>query len=233
MTNMLKSRGVQRVAGQCFARYFQFVAATSRMQNEMAPLVETVRPHLPAIFTFWHGEQFLIPTVVTGAIPFAVLVSRHGDGEIQAAAMEVFGVPTIRGSGGRNRAKTLKKGGIQGSLEILSALNENVNIGMTANVPRGPARRVGKGVVTLGKLSGRPIFPIAHVTNRNWVLKSWDMAAINMPFSKAAFTVGKPIYVAQDATDNEVEVARQTLEDELFAVNHRAREMVGIVEKGG
>jgi len=159
LRRVLKSPTVLRTIGRTVASYFKFVAATSRSQNEMQQYFDEVAPNLPAIFTFWHGEQFLIPTAVAGKIDIACLVSRHNDGEMQAAALESQGIKTIRGSGGKNRAKTIKKGGVQSSLEILSTLEAGTSVAMTANVPKGPARKVGKGVVTLAKLSGRPIFP--------------------------------------------------------------------------
>lgn len=228
---MMKSYFLQRLAGKTLARYFRFVAATSRMTAGMEPHFAEVSANLPAIFAFWHGEQFLIPTAVAGHLPLCALVSRHGDGEIQAAAMETFGVETIRGSGGRNRRKTIEKGGIQSSFEILTALENGMSVAMSANVPRGPARRVGKGIVTLAKFSGRPIYPVAHVTSRNWYLKSWDKAAINLPFSKAAFVLGNPLWVDCAADQITLEYARATLEAELARITSEARRNVGIVAR--
>lgn len=224
---MLNTRFIQRAVGKSLAGYFKFVASTSRMVGSMEPHFAEVAPNLPAIFTFWHGEQFLIPTAVAGHLPLAALVSRHGDGEIQASAMEAFGVYTIRGSGGRNRQKTLQKGGVQGSLEILTVLKQGTSVCMTANVPRGPARVVGKGVIALAKLSGRPIYPVAHVTSRNWVLNSWDRAAINLPFSRSAFAMGKPIWVDCAADETALASAREMLEHALIRVTDDARHRAG------
>ena len=222
-----------RTIGRTVAGYFKFVAASSRAQNEMQPFFDAVAGDLPAIFTFWHGEQFLIPTAIAGRVDVACLVSRHGDGEMQAAALESQGIKTIRGSGGKNRAKTLKKGGVQSSLEILSVLEAGTNVGMTANVPKGPARKVGKGVVTLAKLSGRPIFPIAMVSSKNIYLKSWDQTAINLPFSKVAFNLGKPVWVNQDADDEELEAARLNVEVQLTEITKQANKLVGAARQTG
>lgn len=230
---MLDSRLLQRLVGRTLANYFKFVAATSRMNGSMEPHFAEVKENLPAIFTFWHGEQFLIPTAVAGHLPLCALVSRHGDGEIQAAAMESFGVRTIRGSGGKNRKKTLQKGGIRSSFDMLSSLESGESVCMTANVPRGPAREVGKGVVTLAKLSGRPIYPVAHVTSRNWVLNSWDRAAINLPFSKAAFVLGNSIKVDCAADDSKLNLARNALQNELNRITDEARSVVNNVCQSG
>lgn len=228
---MLKARRLQKMAGKTLAGYFKFVAATSRLKGDMAPHFAEVSGNLPAIFTFWHGEQFLIPTAVAGHLPLCALVSRHGDGEIQAAAMEAFGVRTIRGSGGRNREKTLKKGGIQSSFEILSALEEGISVCMTANVPHGPAREVGKGVVTLAKLSGRPIYPVSHLTRWNWYMNSWDQAAINLPFSRSAFVLGNSISVDCAADESELDLIRKAVQSELIRITNEAKRSVGMARQ--
>ncbi|MEO1066153.1 MAG: lysophospholipid acyltransferase family protein [Pseudomonadota bacterium] len=215
------------------ARYFQFVSWSSRTRKSVEPALDVVRDDLPCIFTFWHGEQFLIPTAVAKRLPLCALVSRHGDGEVQAAAMETFGIDVIRASGGRNPKKTRVKGGVQGSLEMLSALKHGTSVCMTANVPKGPARTVGRGVITIARLSGRPIYPVAHVTSRNWILNSWDHAVINLPFSKTAFVLGNPVQVDCGAGEAELEVLRGELEHELVRITQEARDCAGSKIKSG
>ena len=43
------------------------------------------------------------------------------------------------------------------------------------------------GIVTLARLSGRPIVPVALATSRRKVLeKTWDKTTINLPFGRGA-----------------------------------------------
>lgn len=231
MANVLKSSKARRFAGKALANYFKFVALTSRMSGSMEPHFAEVAANLPAIFTFWHGEQFLIPTAVAGHLPLCALVSRNLDGDIQAAALESFGVQTIRGSGGRSRARTIAKGGVQSSLEIISALKSGISTCMTANVPHGPAREVGKGVIAMAKFSGRPIYPVSHMTNRNVFLDSWDHAAINLPFAKAVFMLGTPLWVDCEADQNSLEASRLTLQKELLRITLEAQRQLGLKSK--
>ncbi|MEM8798155.1 MAG: lysophospholipid acyltransferase family protein [Pseudomonadota bacterium] len=224
---MADGRALLRMTGWTLARYFDFVSLTSRVAVSVEPSIEKVMPDLPAIFTFWHGEQFLIPAAVARKLPITCLASRAKDGEIQASALKAVGINVVRGSGGRNRKKTLAKGGIQASLELMSALENGQNIGMTANIPRGPARNAAKGVVTLAKFSGRPIFPIAHLTSRNIVLDNWDKAVINLPFSRKAFMLGEKISVSCDADETEIEECRKRLEGELVRINREGRRILG------
>ena len=233
MKRVLKSPTVLRTIGRTAASYFKFVAATSRSQTEMQQYFDEVAGDLPAIFTFWHGEQFLIPAAVAGKIDIACLVSKHRDGEMQAAALESQGIKTIRGSGGKNRAKTIKKGGVQSSLKILSTLEAGTSVAMTANVPKGLARRVGKGVVTLAKLSGRPIFPLAMVSSNNIYLKSWDQAAINLPFSRVAFLLGEPVWVNHTIGDEQLDAVRLSVETKLVELTRSANKIVGSARQNG
>ncbi len=228
MSSISNKRFWLRFSGKILARYFQFVVKSSKMERGLDAYFDDLSKDLPAIFTFWHGEQFLIPTIYEKNMPYHALVSRNSDGEIQAAALDVFGVGAIRGSGGKARLKTLQKGGIKSSLEVLTTLENKISVGMTANIPRGPARKVGKGVVTLAKLSGRPIYPICYLTKHNMVLNSWDRAAINLPFSKCALGVGKPIFVQKTADEKEIESARLDVENELFKINRETRKLLGV-----
>ncbi|MDX5365366.1 MAG: hypothetical protein LPK88_02930, partial [Alphaproteobacteria bacterium] len=60
-------------------------------------------------------------------------------------------------------------------------------------------------------------------------LNNWDSFKINLPFSRGALVWGEPIYVARDATPEEIELARQKVEDGLNAVAAEAEEICGRV----
>ena len=98
---------------------------------------------------------------------------------------------------------------------------------MTADVPPGPARRAGIGIVMMARLSGRPIVPCAAATSRFRALNTWSRMTINLPGSKLAYVAGDPIWVAPDAGEAELEFARQQLERALNAATARAYEIVG------
>ena len=54
---------------------------------------------VPIILAMWHGQHFLTPFIRPKGKRAKVLISRHRDGEINAAAVERLGIGTIRGSG--------------------------------------------------------------------------------------------------------------------------------------
>jgi lysophospholipid acyltransferase (LPLAT)-like uncharacterized protein len=154
----------------------------------------------------------------------AVIVSRHGDAEIMAKTLQRFGMRVIRGAGDAGR-RPKNRGGSAALRGALRALKEGATFAMTADVPPGPARRAGEGIVLLAKLSGRPIVPCAFATNRYIALDSWSNFTINLPLSSLAIVVGQPLWVASGASPAELESARLAVEDSLNHVTKRAYQL--------
>ena len=119
------------------------------------------------------------------------------------------------------------KGGAGALRAMVRALGENISIGLTADLPPGPSRRAGEGIVMLARLSGRPIVPVAATTAARIQLNNWDKFTINLPFSRGAVVWGEPIYVPRDATPEELEAARLRVEDGLNTVALEAEEICG------
>ncbi|MAM95593.1 lysophospholipid acyltransferase family protein [Parvibaculum sp.] len=185
----------------------------------------------PFVAATWHGQNMILPTFWHNWREMRVLVSKHGDGEIVASVMRFLGVGTIRGAGvpkGEERVHKQKgKGGAGALRAMVRALGENISVGLTADLPPGPSRRAGEGIVMLARLSGRPIVPVAATTAARIQLNNWDKFTINLPFSRGALVWGEPIYVPRDATPEELEAARLRVEDGLNSVALEAEEICG------
>ncbi|HJW77393.1 MAG TPA: DUF374 domain-containing protein, partial [Beijerinckiaceae bacterium] len=162
--------------------------------------------------------------------PAASLVSRSGDGEINAVALRRLGVRAIRGSGARGRDYR-EKGGVSAMRGMLRALEDGEMVVMTADVPK-IARVCGEGIVTLARLSGRPIVPVAVVTSRRIDFGSWDRASLGLPFGRGAMVLGEPIVVPRHGGDEVVARARRAVEDELDRVHARAYDLIGATDPG-
>ncbi|MFG1403549.1 lysophospholipid acyltransferase family protein [Xanthobacter sediminis] len=215
------NRAFQLAAGTTFASYFKLVAHTTRFVIEPPDVFETIDARLPAILTFWHGQHFLTPFARKPHHQAKVLISRHADAEINAIAAEKLGVGTIRGSGATSRNDFHRKGAVSATYEMLATLEAGVTVAMTADVPK-IARRVGLGVVTIARYSGRPIIPVAMATQHRITLKSWDRASLNLPFGRGAAVVGEPLYVPREADEAALAAARDELQARLEAVTKRA-----------
>jgi lysophospholipid acyltransferase (LPLAT)-like uncharacterized protein len=221
LKRLLRAKPVLKTAGFILGAYLIFARKTTRYRFESANGDRGLEDHLPIIVTFWHGQHFLVPMMPT--IPSgAVLISRSPDGEINAVAARMMGLKPIRGSGGRDRLQTLEKGGARGMREMITALKNGISVGQTADISRSRSRCCGIGIVTMAKLSGRPIVPVASVTRWHIAINSWDRASVPLPFGRGGCVVAAPIYVAADAEEAELESARQQLQDVLDAAQDRA-----------
>jgi len=210
--------------------YLRLVQLTSRFSREPDDFAARIGPDLPVIGAMWHGQHLMIHYAWPIGLKVAALISRHGDGEINAKVLEHLGVVPIRGSGG-SPDKMHKRGGMLALREMLRTLAQGTNMVLTADVPK-VSRIAGMGIVVLAQKSGRPIYPLAVVTSRRIDLNSWDRASIGLPFSKGAIVIGDPIWVAANSSAEQMEQARQLVEAGLNEVHRRAYEKVGSRDPG-
>jgi lysophospholipid acyltransferase (LPLAT)-like uncharacterized protein len=222
---------VQETLGFLLAVYIWLVRRTNRFVVEPPDLDAAIAGQTPLIVAMWHGQHFMISFAWPRSIArMAALISRHGDGGVNAAALRRLGVAPIRGSGASSRTRR-RKGGVSAMREMLRALSSGVSVAITADVPKR-ARVAGSGIVLLARLSGRPIAPTAVVTSRRFDFNSWDRASVGKPFGRGAVVVGELIHVARDADEQAMEVARKAVEAGLDAVHARAYARVGAADPG-
>jgi lysophospholipid acyltransferase (LPLAT)-like uncharacterized protein len=221
---------VQRAIGTTLAAYLRLVRRTTRFRLDPPEPHRDVRAMFPVIVAMWHGQHFMVPFLRAPDQRSASLVSRSRDGEINAIALEKLGIRAIRGSGARGRDPR-SKGGAGALRAMLKALADGETVVLTADVPK-IARRAGEGIVTLARLSGRAIVPVAVVSRRRLLFGSWDRASIGLPFGRGAMVVGTPIHVGRDADPAALEEARRAVEAELDRVHAKAFAMIGRADPG-
>jgi lysophospholipid acyltransferase (LPLAT)-like uncharacterized protein len=215
-----KSNAILSFGGFLLASHYWLVGRTNRLVR--APQNDLFWPFIanqPVIIALWHGEHFLMPV---GWRPekLNILITAHRDGELLARACSYYGLKCIRGSGGRGRDFVRKKA-VRAFAAMLRVLKLGESVALTADVPK-LARVAGLGIVTLAKHSGCPIIPVAVATSRCYRLSNWDRTCINLPFGWVSAVRGKPIFVARDAADAELESARRLVEASLNDVTARA-----------
>jgi len=211
--------------GRGMASYLRFVWRTQSVVMEPADLYDRAEVQLPMILTFWHGQHFLTPFLVKPHHKARVMISRSADADVNAIAAEALGIGAVRGSGAQGR-DFRTKGGFNATLEMIRHLSEGTNVAMTADVPK-IARVAGLGVVTIAKHSGRPIYPVAIATSNRILARSWDRAAIHLPFGRAAVVAGDGVNVPADAGNEEMEAARREVQRQLDVATARAEHLVG------
>ncbi len=160
----------------------------------------------PCIYAMWHKNQMSVyghPNI--GKLN--VLVSRSKDGEMIADVIEHMGFKTIRGSKG-------KKGAVEASMQMLSALKQGEDCAMMVDGPKGPPQIAKDGVIKLAKMARVPIVPVSwYSTNFNWLkFPSWD--GLRMPLFRTNLVnlYGKPIYVSEN---DDIEEKRKELQESL------------------
>lgn len=166
----------------------------------------------PFIITFWHGRHIMGPFLRPHGETIIAMFSRSADAEINARIGEKLGLETVRGSGGRDTKQNADKGGARALLTLKNSLKSGKTTAMIADIAHGQAREVGKGLILLAKLSGRPIIPYIYAFSREKILeKTWDKTAIPLPFGRSVFLMGEAFFVSEDADEQLLEQKRSEL----------------------
>ena len=148
-----------------------------------------------------------------------MLISQHRDGQIIAQTIGHFGIKTTAGSSSKGGARALRS--------ILKTISQGAYIGITPDGPRGPRMRLSEGIVTIARLSGVPIIPVAYSCRNGHHLKSWDRFLVTYPFTKNVVVWGEPIEVSRDIDAAGQEQTRLKIEAALNAITLEADELMG------
>jgi len=165
------------------------------------------------VMAFWHG-RILPATFYFRRRGIVVITSENFDGEWIARIIQRFGFGTARGSSSR--------GGLKAMLQLVRDMEEGKPAGFTLDGPRGPARVAQPGAIWLARATGNPVLPFHLEASSHWTTNSWDRTQIPKPFSTVALVVGEPLEVPAEATDQQLEELRRTLEGRLRELELRA-----------
>lgn len=228
LKGLSKAKSFQTTIGVLAGCYLLIVGRTNRIRTIPDDIYSLIENDMPVIVTMWHGEHFMLPFARRKNHRVQVLISKARDGEINAIAAKMLGMEVIRGSGGRRSdPRTSAKGGARGLLTMVRALAEGISVSMTADVPRGTSRQAGDGIITLARLSGCAILPVAFASTRFMRLDTWDRSVITLPFGRGVFVAGELVRVADDADDAAQEELRLQLETSLNQAYAHAYKIVG------
>ncbi|MBS0232771.1 MAG: lysophospholipid acyltransferase family protein [Proteobacteria bacterium] len=217
------NRALTGMTSRCVAGLIRTVRRTSRTIYEPHNFFDHLRSQVPFIMAMWHGQFMMLPDLNTREYRVEAMVARHGDAELVARVLAQFGISAIRGAGAGGRRRN--RGGAYALRAAVKALENGSIVAMTADVPPKHPRISGEGVVTLARMSGRPIIPVAAATSRFLVLNTWSKMTVNLPFSRLAWVAGDPIFVSADADDEEMERVRLKVQNTLNDVTARAYEL--------
>lgn len=167
------------------------------------------------IYAFWHQRQVFFTWTHRGA-GAAVLVSRSKDGDIISKTMKLSRIGSVRGSSSR--------GGVAALYEMISNAQNGVDLGITPDGPKGPAREIKDGVLYLAQKLNAPIVPITNALSHRWQFdRAWDRFQVPLPFGRAVVVYGDPIEVN---ADSDLEAKARELKNSLDKITAEADALV-------
>lgn len=212
----LKKRILIKLADLVFYFAIKTLAATSRFNAHGMENHDSIfRDGKIPIYTFWHDRIFL-STYFWRKRGIVVMTSKSFDGEYIARFIQRFGYGAIRGSSSR--------GGSRALVEMIKAMRAGLPMAFTIDGPRGPRYEAKLGPIFLAKKTGNPILPFIVEPKSFWQAGSWDKMHVPKPFTKALLIIGEPIYVAADATEEEVTAKLAELQSSLDELVKKGRE---------
>ena len=179
----------------------------TRDERRMAPLWQA---SAPIIYVVWHCRILVLPALY-GRRRARVLASRSNDGDALTRYVRRFGLEAVRGSSSRGGAEALRL--------LARCLKQGHEVVVVPDGPRGPAEQAKPGVVTLARVSGAAIVPLALGASRQWRLRSWDAFRVPAPFARCVVRFGDPIYVPRIADRGQEESLRAEVEHALRALS--------------
>ena len=199
----------------------RLLGRTLRVRREERAVSALWTARTPVIFVVWHARVLLLPYLYRGA-GVRVLISRSRDGELVAGLVRRFGFEVVRASSSR--------GGARGLRTLARALDDGHSVLVVPDGPRGPSETVKPGVVTLARMTGAPVVPLAFAASREWRARSWDSFRVPKPFARCVVRFGDPVRVSRreprEAPREADESPRKEIEAALREVTWQADEEV-------
>ena len=200
----LKQRILVRITAAGLYFLFHAIGKTLRYEVEGWENLEQIeRAGKKPIFCFWHDRIFA-GTYFFRNRKIIVMNSLSFDGAYMARFVQKLGYGSVRGSSTR--------GGTGALVEMIRLMRSGFATAFTVDGPRGPRYETKLGPVLLAKKTGEPLLPFILECKKFWTVSSWDIAQIPKPFSRVKLMIDKPIYVAEDSSDESLEAKRVELQ---------------------
>ncbi len=146
------------------------------------------------IYAFWHDQLLMCPFTWKNHFDILILISKHKDGDVISKVISYLGFKAIRGST-HKKGKTKNKGGFVAAKKILSALKEDICVGIAPDGPRGPRHEVSEGIINIARISDKKIVPVAMGFKTKWTLNTWDKFIVPKFFNFINISWGDPIEI--------------------------------------
>ena len=215
--------------------YLRAIALSSRhVVENVAPVHKLQLDEKPVIILLWHERTFQVPSITSFCPrPLHALTSRNRDGAIIGNVMRKFGMLNIQGSGtgaAANKQTNPRKRGAQAYRAMLQVLRRGESVIATADVPPGPARAAGPGMIHLAARSGAPIVPLGISRTHQYRMRnSWDQLRVPLPFGKLAMVFADPIKIERDMSEVRLAEIQTEISARITGAQVQAESLTGEV----
>jgi lysophospholipid acyltransferase (LPLAT)-like uncharacterized protein len=171
----------------------------------------------------WHRHSIFLFYFFRNLGSRAIMISRSMDGELTAKIAKRLGYTPIRGSSSKGGGKAL-----YAMMDFLNSSSQKRLCGTPVDGPKGPHRKMKKGMLVLAKETGAVFIPMACSGNRVITLnKAWDKTILPKPFSQVVVDFGEPVLIPKEVTDEEFEEIRLDLEIKLNQLTDKVDRICG------
>ncbi len=201
------NHGLIRQLYSLFRFHFLFCKLTITSD---APVLQSLSLGERAIVSIWHQRILAVFPYARRFSPYgpSVMISRSRDGEMVSQLFSCMHFRPVRGSSSRGGPSALS------SLILDLKTHPAVHV---VDGPRGPRGIIKPGLITLGQISGVPIFPISVSASRAWILNSWDRFLVPKPFSRIVISWDAPISIPKDLDSENFEQIRLEIQDRMLS----------------
>ena len=185
-------------------------------QAHIDAIIATNKPCIPC---YWHQHHLFctwyMRKLIKKGIKVGFLISPSVDGEIPARLARSWGGEVIRGSTTRTGAQAMRD-------MYQLVVKQGISPVTTSDGPQGPIHVFKIGDILLSQFTQAPLLPFSYAAENAWVLKSWDQFIIPKPFSRVTIVIGAPYQVEKGIPAEDLEPARQQMENTLKSLNQTA-----------
>lgn len=163
---------------------------------------------------YWHQHHVLcsseIRRWVRRGFRACFLISGSVDGDVPERIARAWGAEVIRGSANKSGALAMR--------DMQKMMRDGYSIVTTADGPRGPQYEFKLGAITMARIGGTPIVPMAAAADRAWYLKRWDRFMIPKPFARVTVGVGEPVSIGRDVALDQLEPQREAVQAAVMSL---------------
>lgn len=170
------------------------------------------------IYCLWHSRFFYFGHFAKGTHSLP-MISASKDGDVITKIIAKLGITAIRGSSSKQGQLAL--------YQMAALLENNIQVAITPDGPRGPKETMKPGIIRLAQMTGRPILPASFSTTRGIFFPSWDRFLVPLPWGKAYLVVGEPVYVPKELTEEEFEKIQCSLQETMSKLTSEADRRCG------